>query len=226
MTEYDDEFRHQEDEALARFLEEHQRELAEAPVFAYLARFGDAIEERVRFCVNESTQLRDAGLFGSALTRSAAGIEISIRHFLVRPLIMSAFSSDEWAALLSKKILKGRTAKDREMLPGILRNWGIDITTVRLAGGAQMWGEVLNRVWPRRNEYVHAAANVDEADARLAAECLDVLLEQVVAPLGKRLGFSREKTGRWSIVNVSKFPELNPPRQFETATPSWIVDES
>ncbi|MGA2180927.1 MAG: hypothetical protein ABSH15_15275 [Verrucomicrobiota bacterium] len=133
MSEYEDERRHKEEEALSRFLDDHQRELAEAPVFAYLARYGDAIEERVQLCVNESKQLGNAGFFGTALARSAAGIEISVRFFLVRPLIRSAFSSDEWAALLSKKILKGSTARDKEMLPVILRDWGIDITIVKLA---------------------------------------------------------------------------------------------
>ncbi len=224
MSEYEDERRHQEEEALSRFLEEHQRELAEAPVFAYLARYGDAIEERVQLCIKESEQLRNAGFFGAALARSAAGIEISVRFFLVRPLIRSAFSSDEWAALLSKKMLKGRTASDKEMLPVILRDWGIDITIIKLTDGSKMWEQILNKVWPRRNDYIHAAANIVETDACLAAECLNMLLEQVVAPLGKRLGFTRDATGRWSVVNMPH-PELNPPRQFKTDSPSWKADE-
>lgn len=224
MPDYEDESRHRDEEALERFLQEHQRELAEAPVFAYLAKFGDAIEERVQLCVNESTQLINAGFFGAALARSAAGIEISIRFFLIRPLIRSSFSSDEWAALLSKKILKGHTGKDKEMhlLLGILRNWGIDVTIVKLADGSKMWGQILNKVWPRRNDYVHAAAKIVETEARLAAECLNVLLEQVVAPLGRRLGFTREATDRWSVVNMPKNPELNPPRRFETAIPPGL----
>lgn len=168
--------------------------------------------------------MRNAGFFGAALDRSASGIELTIRFFLVRPLIRSAFSSDEWAALLAKKILKGRTAGDRDMLPTILRDWGIDITVIKLADGSQMWEQILSKVWPRRNDYVHAASNIMETEARLAAECLNVLLEQVVAPLSKRLGFTRDATGLWSVVNMPH-PALNPTRKFETDSPPWKCDE-
>src|SRR6266705_3600886 len=155
MSAHDDDLRYREEEALERFLQEQLREMAEAPVFAYLARFGDAIEGRVQLCAIEAAQLRDANFFGAALVRSATGIEIAIRFFLVQPLVKGAFLWDEWASLLSGKVLKGATAKDREMLPAILRNWGIDITQIRLADGTKMWERIRNEVWPRRNEYVH-----------------------------------------------------------------------
>ena len=224
MSAYDDDLRYREEEALERFLQEQLREMAEAPVFAYLARFGDAIEERVQLCAIEAAQLRDANFFGAALVRSATGIEIAIRFFLVQPLVKGAFLWDEWASLLSGKVLKGATAKDREMLPAILRNWGIDITQIRLADGTKMWERIRNEVWPRRNEYVHTGAIVTKAEAGLAADCLDTLLRQTVSPIAIRLGFTREQTRCWSIVVALRHPELNPPRRYETAAPSWKLD--
>jgi hypothetical protein len=219
MSSYDDYLDYQQEEGLEQFLEEQLRELAEAPVFAYLARFGDAIEERVQLCIKEAAQLREAEFSGAGLIRSAAGIEITIRFFLARPLLQGAFLSDEWAKLLSAKVLNSRTAEDRELLPAILRNWDIDITKVKLSDGSQMWERVLTRVWPRRNDYVHAGAAVAESDGTLAAECLDTPLAQVVSPIGKRLGFTREQTNCWSVVVAPRHPELNPPRRYEVASP-------
>jgi hypothetical protein len=219
MSAYDDYSYYQEQESLERFLKEQFRELAEGPVFAYLARFGDAIEKRVELCVKEAKQLSAAGFYGAALARSAAGIEISIRFFLARPLVQGAFLSDEWAALLSAKVLSSRTAEDRELLPAILRNWGIDITKIKLADGTPMWEQVMTKVWPQRNDYVHAGATIQEHDADIAAACLETLLAQIVTPLGKRLGFSREQTKCWSIVAASHQPDINPPRKFNAESP-------
>lgn len=219
MSAYDDIQRYQEEEAMERFIDEQLREIAEAPVFAYLSKYGDAIEERIRHCIEEATALRETAFWGAALIRSAAAIEITIRFFLSRPLVQGAFLSDDWAALLSNKVLNGRTAEDRDLLPAILRNWGIDVTHVLLADNSQMWEQVITHVWPSRNDYVHAGGTIVEADAVLAAECLDALLKQVVDPIASRLGFTRGQTGRWSVVSSSIQPELNPPRHYETADP-------
>lgn len=220
MFDYDDDYqRYQEEEALEKYVEEQLREIAETPVFAYLSKYGDAIEGRIQKCIEEATALREARFWGAALIRSAAAIEITIRFFLARPLVQGAFLSDEWASLLSSKILNERTGEDRNLLPAILRNWGIDVTRVLLPDNAQMWQQIKMRVWPIRNDYVHAGGIIEEADAVLAAQCLDALLKHVVDPIAQRLGFTREQTGLWSVVVSSIQPELNPPRRYERADP-------
>jgi len=220
MSMTDDEYRM--DAFLDEFLERELRQLAEGPVFQYLATYGDAIEGRVRACIAESRQLLDAGYPGAALVRAAAGIEITIRFFLARPLLHGAFLSDEWAQLLATRLLNGRTAEDRELLPAILRNWKIDVTEVRLCNGPQAWEQIVGKIWPRRNDYVHKAAAASPDEARCAVECLEALLSQVVAPLARRLGFTRQETGCWSIVvrdNPPEFPDLNPPARYEKKDP-------
>ena len=109
--------------------------------------------------------------------------------------------------------------KDRELLPAILRNWNLDITQVTLADGTKIWDRILTRVWPRRNAYVHAGDVMTESDARLAAECLEALLTQVVSPIAARLGFTREETGRWSVILSRHDRNMNPPTRHETASP-------
>jgi hypothetical protein len=193
--------------------DERLRRIAEASVFGYLAVHGDAIEERVKRCLAEAEALTRDGYHGAALTRAASGIEVIIRFFLTRPLVHGAFLSEDWAGVLAQKVLSARTAEDRELLPAILRNWKIDITKVTLADGSQAWEQIVKRVWPRRNDYVHKADEVSAQDALLSIECLTTLLARVVDPLARRLGFTREQTGSWSVVaakNPPEFPNRTP----------------
>lgn len=214
-----DEEEWRQEAAMMEWFEEQLREQSREPVFAYLAKYGDAVQERVDLCRRESSQLRAAGFAGAALVRAAAGIEIAVRFFLARPLVLSAFLSDEWAQALTTRILSGRTAEDRDLLPAILRNWAIDITALRLSSGAQLWETIVARVWPSRNDYVHAGAMLTDVQAVVALDCLDTLLASVVAPIAKQLGFTREDTGCWSVVLSSHDRDLNPPRHYETASP-------
>lgn len=117
-------------------------------------------------------------------------------------------------------MLGGRTAEDRELLPAILRNWKIDITSVTLSDGSQAWERIVSHVWPRRNDYVHRADISSAQDAALAIECLTTLLGRVVDPLATKLGFTREQTGCWSVVDRKSplgNPSLNPSEYLSTA---------
>ena len=222
MSWDDDYHRYQEEAAMETFLEEELRRIAEEPVFAYLAVHGDAIEVRVKRCLAQAQSLSGSGYHGAALTRAASGIEVTIRFFLARPLVQGAFLSEDWAELLSQKVLTGRTAEDRELLPAILRKWKIDITKVKLPDGSQAWEQIVMRVWPRRNDYVHKADDASPEDALLAIECLTALLSQVVDPLATKLGFTREQTECWSVVaakNPPEYPNLNPPKKHPRRDP-------
>jgi hypothetical protein len=222
MSIEDDHEYYRQDKALADYVEDQFRMLAEGRPFSYLAHHGDAIEERVRCCLGEAKALGAAGFPGAAVARAAAGVEITIRFFLAHPLLQGAFLSDEWAQLLSGRILTGRTAEDRKLLPAILGNWQIDLGSIKVPSGEQLWDSILNRVWPTRNEYMHQGAKANADEARLAIECLETLLDGVVPALARRLGFTRDETGCWSVVNVPNpedFPNLNPPRRYDRRTP-------
>jgi hypothetical protein len=219
--EEEDRYYYAEEAKREAFYEEELRDFREGTaqrvVFDYLAVHGDAIEERVKRCLAEAEALTRDGYYGSALTRAVSGIEITIGYFLVRPLVQGAFLSESWAAVLLQKILGKRSAGDRALLPAILRNWNIDITTVTLADGPQAWEQIQGRVWDRRNDYVHKADEVSAQDAVLAIECLTTLLTRVVDPLATRLGFTREQTGSWSVIaakNPPEFPNLNSPTTY------------
>lgn len=213
---------YEQEAAMEKFLNEELRRIAEEPVFFYLAIYGDAIEERVNRCLNQARELIESGYFGAALVRAAAGIEVTLRFFLARPLVQGAFLSDDWAHLISQKFLSRRTAEDRELLPAILRNWKIDITEVKLSDGSQAWEQIVTNAWPHRNNYVYKAEDASRDDAVLSVECLVALQSQVVDPLSQRLGFTREQTGCWSTVaakNPPDLPNLNPARTFNREDP-------
>src|SRR5260370_1429708 len=135
------------EEGMAAFLEDELRRISEEPAFAFLAHHGDAIEARVKRCIDQAQSLVATGHFGAALVRAAAGIEITVRFFLARPLVQGAFLSDDWAELLAEKLFTGRTAEDRKLLPAILRNWKIDIAAVKLRDGSPVWDTIVNKVW-------------------------------------------------------------------------------
>jgi hypothetical protein len=207
---------------LSGYLDTELRRIAEEPVFNYLAHNGDAIEARVLQCLSEGRELLGAGFPAASLIRTAAGIEITIRFFLARPLLQGAFLSDGWSELLSRRVLNGRTAEDRGLLPAILRNWEIEITAVQLPSGGQLWEAIVGTVWPRRNDCVHKGDAASSEEAMLATSCLETLFFMVVVPLAVRLGFTRDETGSWSVVNVNNppdFPDLNPPREYDREDP-------
>jgi len=214
----DDSYYYEQEARLDAARAEELRLMAEAPVFDYLATYGDAIEERIKHCLTEAEALARDGYHDAALTRAASGMEVTIRFFLARPLVQGAFLSRDWANVLTKRLLSGRTAEDRELLPMILRNWEIDITQVPLADGSQAWEQIVRRVWPRRNDYVHKADEGSVQDAALAIKCLTTLLTQVVDPLATRLGFTREQTGAWSIV-ARENPRWHPPLTYDRYDP-------
>jgi hypothetical protein len=182
------------------FVEEQLRSLAEDPVIEYLGQNGDAIQERVDRCASEAAALHSAGFHGAALVRATAGIEIVIKFFLARPLLQGAFLSDTWAQVLASRIIRPRSTDDRDLLPAILRNWDMDVSAIHTRSGAQLWQNVKSTVWPRRNDYVHAADVVSADDASTAIECLEAMLLEVVEPIALRLGFTRAQSGTWSEI--------------------------
>ncbi len=199
--------------------------MAEGPAHGYLATYGDAVETRVLECIDEAVKLYAAGFPGAALARSVTGIEILIRHFLVQPLIFGAFSTDEWADLLVSRILKTgprASTSDRELLPAILRNWGIDITRIVLPSGSYLWQSLTAS--PRglidlRNRYLHQGDSCDLIAANLGIECAAAMMSEIVMPLAARLGLTRNETNCWHVV-LSKYDRnLNPPSICEKRSP-------
>lgn len=123
-----------------------------------------------------------------------------IRFLLLRPLIQGAFLPDGWAGELLERIVNSRTANDRKLLPVVLKNWEIDITKRRISNkNASLWETIQNRIWPKRNNFVHKASPINEEESLIALECANALM-QIVKEVAQNIGFTLSKTGKWCEI--------------------------
>jgi hypothetical protein len=152
------------------FLEETIRGISDDGVRNYLATYGDAIDARISSTLIQAQQLQAFGWCGASVTNAVTSIELTIRYLLVRPLIQAAFLSEDWADLLTQRIVSGRTAGDRELLPEVLRFHDIRLKHIFLPDGRALWVTIL-QIYKTRNTVVHEAASVTVESATTAIEC-------------------------------------------------------
>jgi hypothetical protein len=154
-------------------------------------------------------------------------MELMIRFMLVRPLIQGAFLSDEWADILTARIATGQTARDRELVPGVLRQWGLDVTKIRTeVSKVLVWEFTEAKLFPNRHNYVHRYEAVPEEIAVTGLECAGTFRHKIVYEVAKQIGFSLDITGKWCKIEYPKVVnELSgsvittPPDEYEPANP-------
>ena len=143
-------------EAYDKELIEHAlKEISYDAMSHYLWEYGHAIQTRIKDCLKSATDLYKGKYYGPSIVCSCTAVEITIRYFILSPLMQGAFLSDEWAALLTERIVSGAAAKDRKTLPSILKFWGIDINNIKLSSGEPLWQYLHECIWKARNKYVH-----------------------------------------------------------------------
>jgi len=154
---------------------------------SYLAQYGDAVQKRVDSCIDQAESLRAEGFPSQAAFTAVVAVELVFRFILLRPLVQGAFLSEEWAEILTRRVASGRTSRDREILPGVLRNWGVEVDQLLLPGGGNLWESLVGPVWTTRDVFVHKGAPIGDAEAGLAIECVREIQTQVVHPVARRL---------------------------------------
>jgi hypothetical protein len=161
---------------------------------------GDAIDVRVESCLVEAEQLLAAHHPGPALSLAATAGELIVRFLLVRPLVQGAFHSDDWASILADRIGTGRTSEDRILLPDILRQYGIEISTCRTESGILVWEFMRNTIWPQRDYFVHRGDRPTNETATRAIEVIRFFRNVVVDRIASQLGFTLTTTGKWCEI--------------------------
>jgi hypothetical protein len=150
----------------------------------------------------------------AALVRAFTAIELTISHLLFRPFFLGVFLSEEVADQIVQAILNRRGDKERQLLPSILKHWGIPLEQIQLVSGKPLWATITGPIRIRRNGIVHTGASAEEADALEAITAAELLLEKVVGHLARQSGFTLEITGKWSEIGrppyVKTFPQENP----------------
>jgi len=195
-------------ESLQKQFEEDLKGQAKDAVKGYLAQHGDAIDQRVKASLAEANALLKDGYFGPALCAAAISIELMIRFMLVRPLVQGAFLSDEWAEILTARVATGRPADDRDMVPAVLRQWGLDVTKVQGAtSGVLVWEFTVGRLFPSRHNYVHRYDSVSQDMATLGVECAEAFRNDIVGTVADQMGFTLGATGKWChILHPAQHP--------------------
>jgi len=136
---------------------------------------------------------------------SCTAIEVTIRYFILKPLVQGVFLSDEWAEVLTKRIVSGKADRDREILPSILRFYELDINNIRLPSGEPVWQVLKGRIWDARNNYVHRGDPVAgelSAEGIKAATCMKKLANDVLV---KALGW-KEGNHQFGSENHGESP--------------------
>jgi hypothetical protein len=206
--DYEDEISHDQ------FVAETLKNISQEGVRTYLGVHGDAVDFRVKDCIEQARNLNAYGFHRQAILSAAIAIELIVRFLLVRPLIQAAFLDEDWAYLLTKKITSGPSIHDRNLLPEILRYHDIKISDVKLSAGPELWQTVIKTVYPKRDRIVHEGESATLEEAKIAVECASLLREKVVLPLAKKVGFTLETTGCWHKTKTDKsssqYAERNP----------------
>ena len=218
MGGWDDESYYEQEAAQNAFISNAIRDISEDSVRSYLGCNGDAIDARVQDCVRQAQELKDGGYFQSSHVLAATAIELIVRFLLIRPLLQGAFLSDEWAYFVTQRIASGRSSKDRKLLPEILGVQAINIQTVCLPSGRALWETIVNEVYPKRNQVIHAAESATAEEAQTAIDCAAQIYSEVVLPIAKKLGFTLETTGCWNTIR-SQNAESSRGARFVVADP-------
>jgi hypothetical protein len=161
-------------------------------VRVYLTTYGDAIESRVQECLTDAQALMGEGHYGLSLVRSATASELVIGYLVVRPLVQGAFLSEQWAAILTDRIIYASRRNSRELLPPLVKHWGIDLEAVALPSGGRLWDRVVgdDGVWRNRDGYLHLSRPVSREVAQTSIEAVDGLLTGLVKPIAMRLAMA------------------------------------
>ena len=100
------------------------------------------------------------------------------------------------------------------LLPTVLAHWEIDLDAVNLASGEKLWPFITEKLRPLRNAIAHDGASATPNEGRLALEAAELLLDEVVRPISKKLGFTLENTNKWSEIGHHSCT-----KKFETKSP-------
>jgi hypothetical protein len=175
---YEDEI--ERDEFIAKTL----KNISQEGVRTYLGVNGDAVDFRVKDCIEQARSLNAYGFHRHAIVAATTAIELIIRYLLIRPLIQAAFLTEDWAYLLTQRIATGRTADDRKLLPHLLEFHNVKIEDLKLSNGAELWAIITDSVYAKRNRIVHSGESATLEEAKNAIESAVLLREKVVLPLG------------------------------------------
>jgi hypothetical protein len=181
------------------------KQISQEGISCYLFYYGDAIEARINECLKAANDLHEKKHYGPSVVCSCSAVEVTIRYFILSPLLQGMFLYDEWVETLTKRILSGRAAEDRELLPRILKFWQLDINSIKLSTGKPLWQILHENIWKTRNFYVHRGDRVPEEISSQGIEAATILTGLAKQVLLKATGRSKY-SGKWNSQESGRNP--------------------
>ncbi|MEO8435836.1 MAG: hypothetical protein ABI596_13130 [Pyrinomonadaceae bacterium] len=163
----------------------------------YLGTFGDALEQRVRALIDEAKTLAKLGHSGPSVVLCASALELIVRYFVLKPLVSGTFLKDIWADLLVDKLVSGQSSRDRELLPLIASEWGIDLESIKLMNGTGAWAFFKSDLVQRRNAFIHKGEAVQPEFSLKAVECAEVLFDGLLTRIARKFQLGWPESGAW-----------------------------
>lgn len=178
-------------------IEDALKEISRGGISHYIYTYGNAIETRIRNCIEAAKDLHEKKHYGSSVVCSCTAVEVTIQYFILRPLVQGMFLNEEWAEILTRRIVSGIAAKDREVLPSILKFWEVDINSVKLSSDEPLWQLFHKKIWKARNGYAHRGDPVPKEISAQAIEAATILTKLAKKVLMKAMGHSRWRRGKF-----------------------------
>ena len=170
----------------------------------YLATFGDAWEARIRKLIEEAKVLSQSGHSGPSLVLCATSLELTVRYFVLKPLIAGTFLKDTWVDLLVDKLVPGQSRRDRDLLRPIADEYGIDFNAIVMSDNRVAWSFYESEVIPKRNNFIHKGAPVSPELSARAVECAEALFSNLLTIVATKFELSWAETGVWHQVVQGK----------------------
>lgn len=180
-----------------KMIEDTLKQISQDGISCYLFYYGDAIEARIKECLEAAEESHKKNHYGSSVVSSCSAVEVTIRYFILSPLLQGMFLYDEWVETLTRRILSGRAAEDRELLPSILKFYQLDINSVKLTTGEPLWQVLHEKIWKARNRYVHRGDPVSKEVSSQSIKAATLLTELAKQVLLKATGRSKHN-GKWN----------------------------
>ena len=129
----------------------------------------------------------------ASLVFAAAAVEVGLKSGLLKPILHGLVHDEGMAAIIADLIPQQRNRQFRELLFGILTNYGgVDITAHKRDGINKTLWEEMSEVQERRNRVAHRAESVDVAEATLAVEIGGIIVETLFPAVIGNLGLKTD----------------------------------
>jgi len=102
--------------------------------------------------------------------------------------------------MIARAKVHKRAARDRELLPMIADEWGIDFKNITLSNEKTAWTVYVSELVPQRHAFVHRGAPVTGETAARGVECAGALFNGFLTPIARKLQLSWPESGAWHKV--------------------------